>query len=249
MRGFWVVALLAGCATAPNATVMELTPWSPPRGQPCSAQPIDFPLEAVVDSAAADSALRSAAPGDGAILVSVRVDSAGEVSRFHRIETTFAEVDAGRVEAGLRGALRGTEGKGRAGRLHAAVTGGAVTALEIGATETCRPVIADQQPVRSALLEVYQFLRREGTVNVWLFVDTTGAVTKGHVNRGTGDMAFDAAVLEAGKRGRFHPALVDRRPIGVYVALDLIVELQELCAEGETQVFPRETPNPCRRIR
>lgn len=239
--GSW---LLAGCAAAAALIPLELTPWTPPGGQTCNAFGGDFPVSAIVDSSAAVAAVDRVGGSDGGLLLSVATDSTGALSRFTRIETSLPEREADALGAALEPLVRSPDAKPRSGRLLVEREDGRMARLAVGASEACRPAIANERVVQHALQQVWEEQRREGQIHAWLFVDTTGAVTESQIRRGTGDLAMDAAIIRAARTARFHPALRDRVPVPVWVALDFTVEVY--CPPTDTVRWQLPADDPCR---
>jgi TonB family protein len=239
--------LAAACGTAAARSPLELSPWDPPRAQACGAFGGDFPLSAIMDSAAAAAAAEPVIASDGGLLLSVGIDTTGARSRFRAIETTLPAQEADALASALEPLVRGRPGAGESGRMLVERTEGRIR-LAVGPSESCRPAIADPRETKRALEDVYRQHRREGSAHVRLHVDTAGLVDAGHIERGTGDPVLDAAILDAGRRARFHPALIDRQPVAVWVALDLVVEVACPPADSLRGGFvPHD--DPCHRSR
>lgn len=248
MRNATFGLVLLGCASAAGgAPLLQLSDFAPASGQACNISGGHFPLQVLVDSAAAVAAVDALRPGDGAVVLSVSTDSTGARARYRRIETTWEPSAAEAVQEALAPLIGGRSPRALRGRL-LVQRAGATTQLAVGASQFCRPALANRPDIQKGLIEVYRKHFREGTVNVWLFVDTTGAVTRAQIQRGTGDIAFDASVLEVGRRARMHPALDDRQPRPVWASLDLTVQLAQLCPGRDSLIFAPGSPDPCRSI-
>lgn len=225
LPGALVVSLLAlGCARGAGTVIPELTPWNPPEGQTCSAAGGKFALDALLDSVAAVRAVEALGPVDGALLLSTAVDSAGAVSRFHRIETTLPESGAEAVATEIRRLVRGNPPGPRLGRILLVITEGRVTTLRSGASRACGPVILNEPAVQRALRAQHWTLGRAGSAVLWLFVDRAGSVARSRVEVSSGDPDLDRALLEAGRTARFLPALIDREPVAMWVQIQLALE-------------------------
>lgn len=100
-----------------------------------------------------------------------------------------------------------------------------------GASKSERPTFIprDVEPRLKNRAQVHKLLRRfypeplreaniGGTVNVWVFVDTSGKVEKALVKQASGYEALDAAALKVARRMEFTPALNRDEPIGVWVS-------------------------------
>lgn len=218
--------LIAGCggAAAAAKVVPEISPWTPPDGQRCSAAGGGFAIGAILDSVAAVRAVEAVGPADGALLLSVSVDSTGTLSRFHVIETTLPEPEAEPIAAEIEGVVRGETARRRLGRILLEVADGRVTVLRSGASRTCLPAIANEPAVQRALAAQHRTLGEVGSAVVWLFVDTAGNIERSHVQISSGDPELDRAILEAGRTARFHPALIDRAPVAVWAQIRLTLE-------------------------
>lgn len=77
----------------------------------------------------------------------------------------------------------------------------------------------------------------EGAVQLWLFVNESGRVTKLQVRQSSGSPAFDRLARTAAPLMAFRPALNQGQPVGVWVSLWLRFNLEEpLLEEAESRV-------------
>jgi TonB family protein len=217
-----VVALLAGCAGV-RPGPLELSAWEPPPGQSCAVGTDPAALTELMDSAALVAVVAGIGPPDGAVLASLHIDSAGNGSG-RVIEATWADPMADRVAAAIVGALSDTVPGPVRFRSRLRVGDGRVEELVVGPGEHCRPAAANPDQIRDQLNELYRVLGRTGSVNVWLHVDSTGVVDEVQVRRSSGDAFLDQALARVASSAAFHPALLDRRPVAVWVALDLTLQ-------------------------
>lgn len=238
------LVVLVGCASAAPTPLVDLTPWRPPPGQSCQAGGGDFALPTVLDSARAVAAIAALAPADGALLLSVATDSAGAVTRFRRIDATVPEPDAAALERALQPLVRGPD---RRGRLLVETADGEAARIAVGPSQHCRPAYLNQDEVSRALTRAYLDHGRTGSAEVWMFVDTAGAVEKSQINSGSGDLLLDLAILSASKLTRFRPALLDRQPVPVWVAVTFTVQAGCDRAVPDSLLWQLPMDDPCRR--
>lgn len=229
-----LAALATGCAT-PGPQLAELTAWEPPRGQTCRTFPPDGILRARLDTTAVAEAVRSGAPRDGTLLLSVSVDSTG-LDRFRRIETDLPEPDAAALERAVREALAPSEpspSRG-SGRILLRTAGGAVGELTVGAYQTCRPVVANRADTERRLRDLARAGHLPGTASVKMRVDTTGAVVETELANPSQWLERDLDLVRVARQIQFHPAVLDRHRVAVWVVLDLTIRAAR----------PREPPPP-----
>ncbi|HKK92018.1 MAG TPA: energy transducer TonB [Longimicrobiales bacterium] len=85
------------------------------------------------------------------------------------------------------------------------------------------PRLQNAQDVRRALQELYPSELKEagvgGVVNVWLYIDETGAVQEARVSRSSGAEGLDAAALELAQIMNFESAKHRDRPVAVWVQI------------------------------
>lgn len=90
---------------------------------------------------------------------------------------------------------------------------------------TVAPTLRNAGEVQVALRALYPPLLRDtgigGTVNVWLFIDETGAVANTRVNESSGYEEMDATALQVARRMRFTPAMNRDQRVPVWVAIDI----------------------------
>jgi TonB family protein len=90
---------------------------------------------------------------------------------------------------------------------------------------TVPPRLLDRDAVGKALQANYPPLLQAagigGTVQLWFYIDETGAVQRTMVNSGSGYSSLDQAALRVAKQLRFTPALNRDQPVRVWVSLPL----------------------------
>lgn len=220
VAGGAVAAVIVACAA--TLELPELTRWSPPTDQPCDVLAPVGDLHGIVDSAALADGIAALDLPDGALLLSVDVDS-GEVERFRRIETTLPPSAADRLESLVEARVASVPGGTARGRLIARVGGGAVSELGLGPYQQCFPRLRNERTVSISLEQVYRRTGAEGTATIWMFVDTAGQVVNVQIRRSLG-LAIDTAFARVARSARFHPALLDRQPTPVWVSIDFTLE-------------------------
>jgi TonB family protein len=105
------------------------------------------------------------------------------------------------------------------------VAEGRVTRLAAGGSRACRPALVNEWEIKRLLTGLARTHQRDASANIWMHVDTLGAVTDQRINRGAGTVLLDAALLRVATRARFHPAQLDRCPVEVWVAMDFSLEI------------------------
>lgn len=223
MRAYPVplVLMIAGCIGGPP--LPEITPWSPPRPQTCQAQEPVGALHLLVDSTALARRAAALELADGTLLMSVSVDS-GEVRRVRPIESSLTDDDSFRLEAAIAEAVTPPPEAVVRGRLVARVRDGALDSLALGAWQTCRPAPANADRVAEYLERAHAWFRVTGEARIKMFVDGSGRVTEVELARSSGVPALDEHFLLVARSVEFHPARIDRKPVGVWVAMTFRVE-------------------------
>lgn len=90
---------------------------------------------------------------------------------------------------------------------------------------TVIPVLQNTDEVERNLRAEYPPVLREagvaGNTLVWIFIDTTGAVTESRVYRSSGHDALDQAALRVADGMRYSPARNREEPVGVWVQVPI----------------------------
>jgi protein TonB len=88
---------------------------------------------------------------------------------------------------------------------------------------TIRPRLTNQPEVERALVREYPPILRDagigGTVEVWLYINTEGAVENAKVNKGSGYSQMDDAALKVGQTMKFTPAFNRDLKVPVWVSI------------------------------
>lgn len=83
------------------------------------------------------------------------------------------------------------------------------------------PVLRDREDIARFLRREYPSRLRsagvEGTVELWLYVETDGRVTDAEIRESSGVPALDEAAIRVGRQMRFSPARNRDRPTAVWV--------------------------------
>ena len=74
---------------------------------------------------------------------------------------------------------------------------------------------------------------------VWMHVDTQGRMRDGRVVRTSGKPAFDSLAIAALRVARFTPAMLNGKPVGLWVPMPVQIAYEDLAERS-----PREMPNP-----
>ncbi len=217
---FITVLAATACATGPHLT--ELTPWSPPYGQECGVGAPHGDLAAVLDSAALTRRIEGLAPADGMLLMSLSVDS-GRVERLRVIESSMPRAGTADLVGVVNEAMAPAPDTTVHGRLIIRVTDGAVDTLTLGAYQFCRPRLRNGDQLSEELQAAYERINLLGKTNIWMYVDSTGAVEKAEIHESSGKVPVDEAAVMVARMARFIPARLDRYPMPVWVALDFNV--------------------------
>ena len=105
-----------------------------------------------------------------------------------------------------------------------------VTTTDISAAPTftpftVRPSVKNRTEVARALEREYPPLLRDagigGSVNVWFFIDETGAVQRTQVDESSGHAALDAAAMKVADIIQFTPALNRDKRVPVWISLPI----------------------------
>ncbi|HEX6135277.1 MAG TPA: M56 family metallopeptidase [Longimicrobiales bacterium] len=102
---------------------------------------------------------------------------------------------------------------------------------------TRRPELVNREEVMRALVRNYPPLLRDagisGRPSIYVFVDTTGTVTRTMVARSSGYPALDEAALHVAGTMRFEPALNRARKVAVWIQLPIVFS-----TDGATRAAP-----------
>jgi protein TonB len=105
-----------------------------------------------------------------------------------------------------------------------------VTTTDISAAPTftpytVRPSVKNRDEVTRALENFYPALLKDagigGTVNVWFFIDETGAVQRTQVQESSGHAALDDAAIRVADIIQFTPALNKDKRVPVWISLPI----------------------------
>ncbi|HZD03383.1 MAG TPA: energy transducer TonB, partial [Longimicrobiales bacterium] len=89
----------------------------------------------------------------------------------------------------------------------------------------------NSEDVNRLLHQVGKDVGIAGRVVLLLEVGEDGSVGDVRVRRSSGHMALDAAVVQVARSARFHPALVERQPLPVWLELPFTVVVRKRCCE------------------
>ena len=116
------------------------------------------------------------------------------------------------------------EGPYRHFRLLISATGSDLLELEAQQPATCRPTLVNRDEMVDVLSRAARSVPNRGSVVMWMFVDSTGAVTRVQVSRGSGDEVIDALGMTVGYSARFTPASIDGYTVPVWVEFPIDVQ-------------------------
>jgi len=112
--------------------------------------------------------------------------------------------------------------------------------LRVGGQVLAPKVLYDPNPAYS---DVARRAGYQGTVVLWLVVDTDGRPHKIRVQRGIG-MGLDQAAIEAVKTWRFQPATKDGQPVPVMINVEVNFRLGSSGMESPLYSFPEANKTP-----
>lgn len=213
-----LLLIVSGCASGASRERLELGAWSPPGTQRCQFGESVVPLGVLMDTIAAAAAARSFG-SPGAVLFSTATDSLGRTTRFRVIESTLPPDDADTLRERLAATLQESEQNpnARARILLQLEEDG--PRFRSGATQTCRPVLINRDSMQRYLMMAMQGAPAAGEIGVRMYVETDGRVTQVEVDRRRGDPLVATISTMLASTARFHPAVIDREPVPVWVAL------------------------------
>jgi hypothetical protein len=149
-------------------------------------------------------------------------------------DSTKAPVNIALIESGLPKAMRDSltllvweyvrQPPQRTLRARLRIEGGPAPRFRVGATETCRPAMRNRANLQRLLARAAEFGVTSGTAYVWAFVDTLGRVENANIQRSSGSRSLDQYTLWLAYGMEFHPALMDRVRVPVWVALPVTIE-------------------------
>jgi hypothetical protein len=238
--------LFAACAPhAPSGTAaaskpsdliaLSLSTWRPPSGQRCVAAPLPAtlpPVAQLIDAGVATAVLTAEPlPESAYALLSVKFDTAGEVTRAVVIETSLGDADRNRVALAIANALRKQPPAAAPWGVRLRLDASTPPSFRVGRSEWCDAVPTGRGPTTYKLerLEKNGPGEPPGVHAVedpakWrVVVDAEGKVVSATLLTATHnpDLAHDA--LESVTRLRFHPALDDRVPVAVIDTIDFAI--------------------------
>ena len=216
-------ATACGSAPVPSSTLSD---WQPPPGQRCMLALGDWealpPMAQLADSLALVQAAAQWLEGSGHAVYSIRFDSAGTPASAHAVESSLGAEATAELGERVRAAfLPRAEGAPRYLRVRVEADG--VVEARLGASQECMPALRNREEVSRLLEGVARRLGISGTARLWIFVATTGEALETRVDTTSGDPLLDEHMRTVGMQMRFHPALADRVPVAVWVALPLTV--------------------------
>lgn len=224
-----VLLLAGGCASTPPpggaGAPLELSAWRPPSPQQCGFDRLEEPIapHRVLDSARVATAA-AAQQGPGSMLLSIAVDSLGAVKRFRIIESTFSQPGSVALLEQLRAAFRPDAVPAPfAARLLLEGGGSRPHRLRVGSHQECRPVLRNARAIADLIAGAAGGFPDGGQVRLDVFVTGTGRVAEARIQSSSGDGRLDQQLLFIAHRMEFHPALLDREPVPVWIRMPLSV--------------------------
>lgn len=99
-------------------------------------------------------------------------------------------------------------------------------------------------PLKPAYPQLAILAGVEGTVYLKLLIDEKGNVEKGKIEQGVKDM-IDEAALNAAKKAKFFPAMLNDKPVKVWVILPVAFKLDlNKKSEGKLMKYDKLGPSP-----
>ena len=202
--------------------LLRLTEWTPPAGQLCSVADSSGVAApgALVDREAVRRALEArddtAGFATGGLLLHVWTDSAG--LDLWRVETTLDAERADALENAVR-AARAPDPPRMMGRLLVTLEDGDVR-LRTGPVLMCPPLMINAGEVQQIFDRASRGGGARGRVVLHMYVGPDGDVADIRVEERSGDVYLDEISAAIASRALFYPALLDRAPIPIWVAID-----------------------------
>lgn len=231
---------LSACASAGGVAGPALLPsgWAPPTGQRCelSDSPQRLPAASeVVDSAALVGELGGARAGYG--LFTLRYDTLGMADTVRlsggdlpeAVRDTWLRAVSTRVRPESPIPIQRVRGRPRGWSALLRIDGGSTPTLRVGRTEECPPALTNARDLArhaeqwfGGFLRQHPAYRRPITVHMRMRVDSTGRVVSAEpVRRSAAIGPVEDIARRVSAQARFHPALLNRQPVGVWVQLPL----------------------------
>jgi hypothetical protein len=246
MRSLGVVlgtlVLLAACASSPShaptptkdepthaVQYLDVTSWQAPFGQTCHPEALEtLPrFEMVFDTAGLLEAARSVEIA-GSLLASFETDTLGLPLGLLLIESTLSHPDTEQLLESLFSTFRGSAAYGpghTSGRIRLDLAPGTPPRARIGPRQLCDPVLLNRRQISAYLSDAAGANpNRRGRLMLWVFVETDGAVRSIQMREPSGYDYLDAVTVGIASRMVFHPALVDRTPLPVWIQIPFNVE-------------------------
>lgn len=237
-------ALFAACA--PHATpgaaasakpsdliALSLSTWRPPSGQRCVAAPLPAtlpPVAQLIDAGVATAVLTAEPlPESAYALLSVKFDTAGEVTRAVVIESSLGDADRNRVALAIANALRKQPAAAAPWGVRLRLDASTPPSFRVGRSEWCEASRASSQAVisgsemigrssGSAATTIEQIVQEPARWSVVISpegkVVAATLITATHYPDRVRDTQMSLAQL------RYHPALDDRVPVAVVDTID-----------------------------
>lgn len=211
-----VVVTLAACAGNPPSA----GPLTPAPSQSCSG---DEPIDTVAVADLFDEPALAGLQHEGAI-VSIEVDSLGVLETARLVEGPAGEAGEALVE-GVRAAYRaGDAGIGRIGARLVLPAGGG--APELRTRVGCGPQLTDASRARMQR-DLQQIVRQSRLVHsplrfeVQVVVGADGRARNAQIMDGPRIMELHQPLLDAARRMRFHPGILDGEPRDLHTRIPL----------------------------
>ena len=234
-----LVVGLSACASGASPGPVLLAPgWAPPQGQRCelSDTPRQLPsVDQVVDSAALAGELGGGGAG-GYALFTLRYDTLGMADTVRHAggdlpaatQTAWYQAVTRRLRERSPFPVQVRRGRPQSWSVLLRVDAGSPPAIRVGRTEECPPVFTNSYAVQAYVQQAFSQLirtnpiqQRPSRVMMDFVVDSTGAVRGAKVHTSTGAPAVEEIARQAIQQARFHPAVLNRRPVSVKVRMPI----------------------------
>ncbi|HET7274688.1 MAG TPA: TonB family protein [Longimicrobiaceae bacterium] len=196
-------------------------------------------VDLLVDSAALVEAIgEMQGESSGYAISSVSTDSTGAIDDIWIVEESLGDTSSSQILAAITDAAR-TQTPGSSSTTLLRIDLGDQIRLRTGRSEECRPAMTNREAFAQALTaRVAELARTRNFVPgqtytslVWVYVNAEGDVEQIRLREGSRRAEFDRLAISFAPEWEFHPALMNRKPVAVWVAVPVSI-----------RVPPRQSP-------